>query len=92
MEATRIPRQYLNTTRLDGWKIVKYVPKKTWIAQVADDLHPLHFTINDEKQAAKNHNQWHAIVRDIIPLCSTALITTKSLSPSTPEIMKNSAN
>ena len=51
---------------------MKNVPKKTWIAQVTDDLHTLHLTINNEKQASKNNNQWHAIAWDVIPLASTA--------------------
>ena len=66
-----IPKQCLNITRLDGWKIAKKAPKKTWIAQVTDDLHPLHFTINEGKQATAIRNQWHAIVQDAIPLTLT---------------------
>ena len=41
---------------------------KTWITQVADDIRPLHFTINDGKQAVSNFNQGGAIVQDVISL------------------------
>lgn len=46
-----------NTTRykrFDNWKIEKIAPKKTWMAQFADDL--VHFTIIEGKQAAANCN------------------------------------